>query len=224
MNVSIKFYRLLAELQRSIDFAFLVKNFIVKIKKKVNWFNDEVRGIREQVRILSEMLYRSENPLLRKYRNNVWRHYRNKLKQVKKQKYEHTILNNGKSPTVYWNIINDNRPKYKHKPNPNSLTPDDLNDFFVNVADNIIRKLPLINNNNIDFKTFLGANASSNMPSFSLNQTSYIEVSDLINNLKNKHATGHYEIRVDLIKGAKYIVIIPLTKMKNKCIENSTCL
>lgn len=58
INEGVKFDRLLTGLRRSIELAFPLKTFIKNNGKKIDWFSDELRGIREQVRILSEMLHR----------------------------------------------------------------------------------------------------------------------------------------------------------------------
>lgn len=60
------------------------------------------------------------------------------------------------------------------------------------------------------------------MNNFSFKEVTFIEVRDILDNLKNKKSSDIYGLTVDMIKTIKNVIIVPLTKLINQCIKSHT--
>ena len=94
------------------------------------------------------------------------------------------------------------------------IDPDTANEYFINIAHDLMKKLP---QNNINPSVYLDKIDVADA-AFSLSTVSYIEVRDIICSLKNKDGKDIYGFNVDLIKYIKDLIVIPLTKLINYAI------
>lgn len=98
-----------------------------------------------------------------------------------------------------------------------SKEPDEVNDFFTNVANEIVENLEPASLCPLD----IISDSSTTALDSHFREVSYIEVRDTINSLKNKNSRDIYGLNSEIIKYVKEIILIPLTKLINDCIRNN---
>ncbi|KAL3289526.1 hypothetical protein HHI36_022943, partial [Cryptolaemus montrouzieri] len=105
--------------------------------------------------------------------------------QHKKFIADENMIKSAKNPVkCMWDIINSNRGRYKYQSIASvGIDPDHCNNYFSNIAHNLIPNIPITDKNPLD-------NLEGSLPpsiEFSFRAVSYNEVRDIINNLKNRN-------------------------------------
>lgn len=115
-----------------------------------------------------------------------------------------------------WNVINSNMKSTigKHC----NISPNDFNSYFSNIANKIISSLPVSNEDPIATMQNTKQNSLGSYDKFVLNEISFVEMRNIINNLKNRNSVDYYGLNSKIIKHLKDLIIIPLTKLLNKAI------
>ena len=147
------------------------------------------------------------------YRENK-KEYHNLL-QVAKQNYYHGLLNNTENYSkTGWQIINtETGRKIKVSKNPENLTVDQLNHFFVNNMNDMIGNSPM-SHNAIKFM-----NESLNLKdSMFLRPIIPDDIRILAHKLKNKKTEDLKGINAFIIKKCIAYLLDPLTDIINTCI------
>lgn len=180
------------------------------------WFGDELRALKRELHVLSEMCMESECRLVRAERNALRTRYRNEINRAKKQANSNFIRNSDNVAKASWRLIK------KHSKNTNSntnvdLDPNDWNEYFSNIAENLVKSLPSANNSFI----FYLQNSNLQKPNlkFSFHEVTQQEVHRALNNLKKKHSKDYYDLNVVLIQALGVWISGPLTMIFNKCIR-----
>ena len=106
------------------------------------------------------------------------------------------------------NIINQIKDENKLFNNEKDIA-DRLNKYFSNIGNNVASS---IKDNGINFKTYLG---KTEYKSFYCKPTSYSEINNIIDKLKNSKTKGPDDVTVHLIKLSKQFIIQPLTHIIN---------
>lgn len=137
------------------------------------------------------------------------------MQKLKKKAHDDYIKNSSNAQAAFWEIAKRNNPNL-HNQNSESLTANDFNTYFTDIALNIINKLPKINlhHNNYLIKIDSATN-------FKFREITYNEMRTIISNLKNSKSKDTYGINVKLIKSIKNLIIYPLTNLINLCIKNN---
>lgn len=188
----------------------------------ITWFTDELREMRERLYLLRELTQQYSN-------NNEYKENYKKFKLSYKQAIRNAkiiandnLLRSANNPIkAMWQIINYNRSnnngKYNVEPN---ISPNDFNTFFTNVAHNLIKDLPP---SNIDPLDYLIGNVlpPTDSQEFLFRRVGFNTVRDIIDGLKNKKGRDEFGMSVQLIKSVKHIILAPLTKLINLCIDES---
>lgn len=94
-------------------------------------------------------------------------------------------------------------------------SPNHFNDFFSNITDHIVCKVP---NSDTDPLTFLN-NVIKPNSAFSFREVSFNNVRDVLNQLSNKRSRDIYGLNVRLLRSVKNEILAPLTKLINLCLE-----
>lgn len=200
---------------RNTTFPIVKKHIRSKNKNKINWFNNELREMRENLRLLNNLYcsFKTQNLLvsLKKYRYK-YRQAINQAKQKANSEYIRKADNAGKAA---WQVINIERKK-ACSTGGTDIHANDFNEFFASTADSILKNLP---NSNKNHNEYLGKVKREVNISFSFREVTFIEVRDAINQLKNKHSKDIYDLDIVLIKSLKDNLIYPLTKLFNQSIR-----
>ena len=148
------------------------------------------------------------------------RNYKHELAKAKKISNDNYILRNNNKQKAMWNLINTtNNAKINHN-KPSTISPDDFNNYFGNIAQNLVTTLPP---SNVNFEYFLNNSKLDHIDEeFKFSEVTYIQVLDIIDNLKNTKSRDAYDIDVKVLNCIKYIIFIPLTKLINQCIRNNS--
>ena len=107
-----------------------------------------------------------------------------------------------------WQIINTTRKKSFIQ--ASYIEPNTFNNFFMNVAGDVIAGLP-----KLDIDPLHYIEQANITESFCFREVTYDEVRDILNSLKNSNSKDIYSLNTDLIKTVKNHIVIPLTKLIN---------
>lgn len=95
-----------------------------------------------------------------------------------------------------------------------TLSENEINDFFINIATNIQNKIDSCT----DITDFLCPRI---FKEFTFRQITYNETRIIINKLKNKKSFDIYNLNIIVIKRIKNEIIIPLTNLINQAIKDT---
>nr|CAI5834912.1 unnamed protein product [Callosobruchus analis] len=208
----------MALLENSFLSAFPEKTYTVRSDNSLNitWFTEELRTMREHLNFLSELKQQINLPWIEDEIKRYRKKYKQAIKDTKIKAYDKLIQTSTNPPKSMWKIINSFRGKRGENTNIN-ITPDDFNKYFANVASNIICTIPSPDRDPLDY--LQGFSPPANC--FNFEDVTYIEIRDIIDNLKNKQSCDIYGLNVNLIKSVKDCIIFPLTKMINLCFKQN---
>lgn len=200
----------------AIDIIFPIKSKVINNKRKqgINWFNNELRELRNQLQFLHD--YSEAHPTV----DNITAFktfrslYRNELRKNKKIAHDNFIASHSNPQQAMWKVINSCKPNSPQV--ADKITPNDFNTYFTNAARKIVEELPTCNMIYTDFmENFTEPNT------FNFMMVSDESVLSIINNLKNKKSKDVYEMSTIIIKSIKLSILLPLTTLINICITNN---
>ncbi|KAG5891234.1 hypothetical protein JTB14_004349 [Gonioctena quinquepunctata] len=140
----------------------------------------------------------------------VKKEYGNKLISAKKMAYDDYISSSNNKSEACWKIINSERNKLDVNPTI-ELSSDEMNNFFSNIADNIINSLSYVANEDLlSFKKF-----PAPCNSFFFRPVLEIEVLEAINSLKDSKCSDTHELNSRILKETSSIIIQPFTILIN---------
>ena len=113
-----------------------------------------------------------------------------------------------------WDIIREGQVQTQKSSSSTNISAHAFNTYFVNIAQELINGLNH-NNSIVDPPV-----TTKRGPGFSFRPISYIEVRDIIKNLKNKACRDSHHLNVPLLKLVREIIVYPLTKLINQSIES----
>lgn len=182
------------------------------------WFDDNIRTMRTTLSHLQEMYENNPNDENRRKRINYRYRYKKAIKEAKIKYNSQFILNSKNRSKASWQVLNKNR-NTSAQTLSESISPNEFNAHFTNIANHLISSLPKSNISPIQYMSHIST--PSNL-SFSFQTVTHNIVRDTINSLKNSSGRDIYDINVSLIKELKDVIISPLTKVINCCINSST--
>nr|CAH7768100.1 unnamed protein product [Callosobruchus chinensis] len=182
---------------------------------KINWFDDELRQLREKLLFMKQCHRASPEIIPREEINRFRNWYRFLIKSKRKNAVDRYINQAPNKNQAMWNLIKQHGGKQTNlNPTSSTLNAEKFNEFFTNIAKNTINQLPNTDSFEID-------DCSDSSLSFSFRQVSFIEVRDAIDSLKNTKSWDPYSINVKILKTISNLIISPLTKLINTCIEQN---
>ncbi|VEN43205.1 unnamed protein product, partial [Callosobruchus maculatus] len=215
LNSNVLANKILNELASLADACFLIRKIANK-KRNVGykWFNDTLRGLRDQLRAS----WRCYNMTQSEY---DWQNYQEKrrihrqaLKKEKRDRYIHEIQNAENKNKVAWNIVNIERNSKKTCHTGYSLTPVEFNNFFTSFADRISHMFT----QTIDPLFYLN-HLPKPSSSFFMAPILDDDVRLAILRLKNSHCVDAYGLNTEMLKSSLNYLIPPLTTLYNNCLE-----
>lgn len=201
---------------RNIAFPEAKKKMNLNHKNQIQWFNNDIRDMRENLRFLTDLLKNFRTPRMAETVKNYRYKYRLAINKAKQKANTDFIEKADNKVRAAWEVINSNR-RTNSSVEDVSIHANDFNSFFINVANNALSNL---REPNLSFEEYLEqSNLNITNLSFSFREVTYNEVRDAINELKNKHSKDFYDLDIMLIKSLKDMLITPLTKLFNQCIR-----
>lgn len=213
-----KFQMFLNNIIHNFNIAFPERTCTVnsKVFKKNRWFNSELQQMRDNLSFVAAAYSTYKTLELKLLKNKLKCKYNLAIKTAKIKSNEDYLKDNNNNPKAMWTIIN----KYRSETQRNipQTTPDELNNYFANMAPNLIDSLP---KNALDPIELLSKNKPKPSNNFSFRHVTFIEVRDCLNSLKTSKSVDIYGLNTEIIKSIKNIIITPITKLFNCCITES---
>lgn len=221
-NCDDKFEQFLNILTKACDISFPEKSRLVNSRHdkalKIHWFNEELKQMREVLKFLTCMNKSDCNIVSNDNLKSFRKHYRNAIDKCKKTANDNYI-NSGTTSRAIWDVIKSNNPTAK-KSYSDTLTADDFNKFFVNIAKDITKSLPTVQVNPLDHVAVYMSYKNPDV--FNFPEVSYSCVRDIISHLKNSPSLDFYGLNARIMKTLKHIIVFPLTNLINQCIGANT--
>lgn len=149
--------------------------------RNISWFDDNLRSMREILNLLNDHCkqYRSDATLL-EFKNYKIR-YQQAL-QAAKINSNDRIIGSSKYPVKsMWQIIDRFGGSLKGKEEEVSITPEEYNELFANIANNLIDGVP--DTNTDPLRNLKNNNVMCNEV-FIFNEVTFIEIRDIIEKIK----------------------------------------
>lgn len=171
--------------------------------------------MREVLNFLRELSIQYPSPETKQQLINYKKSYRFSIKAAKIEA-NNNLIRNATNPTkCMWNIINEQRKVSSQKSETPNISPNKLNDFFINVALELQAQIGVSDVDPLSFIQGIPENT------FHFQDVTYNEVRDMINNTKGERSRDCFGFTAEIIKGIKELIIIPLTKLMNQCLREN---
>lgn len=218
INVGNKFYLFINQITSAVEQSFPVKTKLVNGTNipKITWFNAELRRRRDTLHFLEDIYKQNPTTYLNSVIKSKRHQYRSELAKAKKEANSKFIASSKNPQKAMWRIINSNKNQTENK---SDISPDEFNLHFANVAEKVINNLPVTDKTHNDF---LDRGALRNNIQFCFREVTYIEVNDIITDLKKTNSSDAYFINMKILNAIRYIILIPLTNLINICIRTSS--
>lgn len=222
IGIDMKFEMFVTLIKNCMDLAFPEKKY--KHRKHdpiVPWFNENLKHIRDRLKFYNELVRSYNNPALKLLCRNYKTFYRNEIKKAKKKFNDNYLKKHNFDSKAIWATVKANSNLNKNISEHNcSITPDELNSFFINIPQDLINNLPNSEKTSLEFAEQYCNSISNklNIINFQLSLVSQVEVRDAIKGLKNKTSRDYHGFNTKIIKRLVNVIISPLTKLINFCI------
>ena len=153
---------------------------------------------------------------IRAFRNE----YRKVILKSKRQANSSFIDSAKNKQLASWNVIKSYNGS-KKSDTSEILSANDFNEYFVNVASDIISSLPDNSSCSLSLNPPCAQISATAVDEFGFHALSFNELRSIIDSLKNSTTKDTYSLNVRLIKQIKNLIIIPLCKLINYCLSDS---
>nr|CAI5846074.1 unnamed protein product [Callosobruchus analis] len=220
LSVTEKFNKFLTLLQNSYIEAFPFKTYKVRSDEpgSNSWFNEDLKYMRNHLKFLYEVSKQYKQPADIQIYKSYKKVYNNAIKSAKIANND-KIIKTSKNPIrAMWKIINKHRKIITKDECSPTVSPNDFNIYFSSIAQILVDST-----SSDDLNPML--NLQNKMPptsTFNFQQFSFNEVRDILNNIKNKSSCDIFGLSVKLLKVIKNLIVIPLTKLINSCVQSNS--
>lgn len=195
------------------NFPFVEK----KIKNfKINWFNDELRHLRDKISFLKDIYNNNPNDYLKSIIKVQEKLYSKKIYQAKLEANKNFILNSSNKQKSIWQVIHSETNQSQHKLSSSELSADEFCKYFANIAEEILKTIPETNQS---ASTILANSFPSNKSSIFLHPTDEHEIFNAIHSLSNSSSKDIYGLNSHFLKISASVISLPLSQLVNKCFE-----
>ncbi|KAL3287184.1 hypothetical protein HHI36_001661, partial [Cryptolaemus montrouzieri] len=108
------------------------------------------------------------------------------------------------------------KERKKKETEENCLLPQDFSNFFAQVADKLIDKIPNTKDDPLEYLKGLFPPTTE----FEFREVTLVELRDIINQMKNKKSSDIYGMTVEIVMSLRNLIISPLTKLINHSIRS----
>ncbi|KAB0795942.1 hypothetical protein PPYR_10003 [Photinus pyralis] len=176
------------------------------------WYNGRLKNMHDVLLVLNGCYKRVRNDDLRKLVSNYRKLYKVALQNAKIATNDAFIKASSCKSKAIWQVIKqNNNDNQMHTQN---RTPNEFNNFFVQIAGEISASLPVQNNDPI---TYFSNFKINNSTSFDFQEISFNEMRDTVSSINNSGCRDHFGITADIVKSVLNVIIVPLTKIINAC-------
>lgn len=187
-------------------------------RTSLRWFTPELARMRETLQLLHSHYCRTRSPDFRLYLLTFKNRYRRCLRRAKKSAFDVYILNAKNRPRAMWEFVKQNQYRgntSSSNPMP-CFTAEHINDFFSNIALDLTQNIP----SSLNYYPSDALNMDSfASPRFNFVHLSFVEVRDIIFNLKNSATLDVHHLNAKMIKSVINHLVAPLTRLINHCID-----
>lgn len=134
-----------------IDLHFPVKTLHNNNKSQIHFFNEDLKRMRNILNSLKTISLCTRNQLDVTVFREFQKKYRKEIVTAKKIAHDNLIIHSKNLSKDGWRIINNELNRDCKKPIENCLSAQELNIYFVNTCENIIKMLPYQNQEAMDF-------------------------------------------------------------------------
>lgn len=188
----------------------------IKIKQHKPWSTKGLRISAKNMRSLSHLKKFSDSVFFHNYVKLYRKVYHRAIKAAKDNYYNRRLANSGNVAKETWSIVNELRNKAPSSCAV-STSPENLNNFFVNVAKNLMNTITPSR----DPLSYLSA-ANVNLHSFFLTPVDVAELRSTINDIKNKSSSGTDGLTLKMFSNLPECTLNHLTTLINMSFQNGT--
>ncbi|VEN51102.1 unnamed protein product [Callosobruchus maculatus] len=152
-NIEEKFSNFLDNIVHCVDSCLPMKSKLVDKSSppKIYWFDDELKQLREKLVIMKQFHQAFPELISREELNNLRNKYRYLIKIKRKNAVDMYINQASNKNLAMWNLIKQNGGKQTCSNKKSStLNSDNFNEFFTNIAKNIVNQLPKMNTDRVN--------------------------------------------------------------------------
>ena len=186
----------------------------VKIKHHKPWTTKGLRTSAKNMRSLSHLKKFSDSVFFHEYVKLYRKIYHKTIKAAKDIYYNRRLTESGNIAKETWSIVNDLRSKVSSS-NITSTSPEDLNNYFVNVAKNIVNTI----SPSLDPLSFL-SDYNVNLHSFFLTPVGLAELRNTLNDIKNKSSAGTDGLTLKMFSSMPECTLNHLSALINMSFED----
>lgn len=217
-RVNEKFLKFTQLLKNAHDLCFPEKKLLVGNNNvgtpNIRWFNYDIRKLRDKLQMLTSLHKQHPQLVTREMLNNHRKFYKSAILNSKKLANTNYIKNAKNIQKATWAVISSTK---KQSSSLTSLTATNFNDYFSGIAESIIPSFAGVVDPVLEEQ-----GASRDSSHFQFREISFIEMRDIICDLKNSSSKDAYSLSARIIKCVKDLVAVPLCKLINQCIIDST--
>ncbi|XP_039278708.1 uncharacterized protein LOC120350215 [Nilaparvata lugens] len=177
------------------------------------WFDETLAQVKNLVVLLHHKYKTAATPEDKNYWLNQYqkqkKEYRIQVGMAKRNYTSETIMSADNNCKAAWDIINTHHPKKPQMESP--LNPDDFNNYFVSVAENILQELPDCGSNPMNNV----GQVQQQMMDWKL--VSADRVTKIVSNLKNSRSQDIYGLSTFVLKATAKQIAEPLAAAINSC-------
>lgn len=181
-----------------------------------SWYTPELGRLRNLMLTVNDFFKAEANPTIKqKYfllYSKIKNDYRVKVTEAKRKYSLNKILNAPNPCKAAWDVVNESRTPC---PGPEILlTPDDFNNFFVSVADQVLSDIPMLQTDPLDSVTDLTTALSFNR----WKPVSTNHIISIVKKFKSSVSQDVDGLSTNIVKSTIDIIAVPLTYLVNKCL------
>lgn len=184
--------------------------------KRLKIVTREVEYAKSKLLFLYNCYKLNKNPVTKSLHKQQKIAYHNLLSEARKKENMSFINKAQNKAKATWKIINKELGKQTKEPNLMKVSPDEMNDYFINSVTTLVNNLP---KSNISANEILRTHHTSNPGSFFVRATDNNEVVSIIRELKNKQCQDIYGMTIPLLKSVAEHIASPLATVINCCME-----
>ena len=186
----------------------------IKNKHNKPWTTKGLRISSKNMRSLSHLKKFSDSLFFHNYVKLYRKIYHKTIRAAKDLYYNRRIVNSGNVAKETWSIVNELRNKASSSSNI-STSPENLNDYFVNVAKNLTNTICPPH----DPLSYL-SNDNVNLHSFFFSPVVLEELRSTINTIKNKSSSGTDGLTLKMFSNLPESTLNHLTTLINMSFQN----
>lgn len=184
-------------------------------KQKKAKKNKEIMKIRRELDILATICEVKKDDETRKAYNSHKKNYRKKLTEINRIANEKKILKAENRTKTIWSLIREGTQSPRTNLGP-TVTPDEINKFFVSIGDDIAKSCP---EDHINPGDLLDTSMERPICSLYMNCLTSKEIEEITKKIKSKNTKDVYGLSTKVLKEIIPSIAEPLSYVFSKCMS-----